>query len=417
MLIMLWAASNFHWGKDNWRGILEADAKGYYAYLPAVFIYHDLNFGFFEAIEEKYSANHLLVDYRVNLNEGSINKYYAGTAILQSPFFMLGHIATQLCGEDEDGYSKWYMILVSLASLFYLFIGLYYLRKSLLMIHLPDKWIALLIPAFLFGSNLFVYTVVETGMSHVYSFALMSIWLHLLLQFKADNRLSRLFWLAGLSGLIVLIRPINILVLAVLPFVAGSWGTVKDFIDPLLQKPLRLLGAGLLFLVFPFLQLLIYKLSTDSWWVYSYSEEGFDFANPHFIEILFSYKKGLFLYTPIYLFSFIGLFVFWKNDRFRLWAWLFFFGLITYVFSSWWMWYYGGSFSSRVYVEYLPFFVLLMAFGIRELKSKWKKQGFALLLFLTVVLCQIQTYQYRYYIIHYSEMTKERYWDNFLKLP
>ena len=47
-ILLIWISSNLNWGKDNWKGMLEADAKGYYAYLPATFIYQDLNFGFFD---------------------------------------------------------------------------------------------------------------------------------------------------------------------------------------------------------------------------------------------------------------------------------------------------------------------------------------------------------------------------------
>ena len=36
-------SSNLNWGKNHWRGIIESDGKGYYAYLPAIFIYKDLN--------------------------------------------------------------------------------------------------------------------------------------------------------------------------------------------------------------------------------------------------------------------------------------------------------------------------------------------------------------------------------------
>ena len=47
MLIMVLVSSNLNWRKDNWKSIIEVDGKGYYAYLPAIFIYNDLNFGFF----------------------------------------------------------------------------------------------------------------------------------------------------------------------------------------------------------------------------------------------------------------------------------------------------------------------------------------------------------------------------------
>ena len=43
------------WNNDTSRKILIAsDGKGYYAYLPAIFIYHDLGFNFIDEYEEKY---------------------------------------------------------------------------------------------------------------------------------------------------------------------------------------------------------------------------------------------------------------------------------------------------------------------------------------------------------------------------
>lgn len=51
-LLLFWVSSNLNFGKEHWRGVLESDAKGYYAYLPATFIYKDLNFGFFDSIEK-----------------------------------------------------------------------------------------------------------------------------------------------------------------------------------------------------------------------------------------------------------------------------------------------------------------------------------------------------------------------------
>ena len=52
MISMLGITSNINWGGNNWKTVLESDAKGYYAYLPAVFIYNDPNFGFFDEIEK-----------------------------------------------------------------------------------------------------------------------------------------------------------------------------------------------------------------------------------------------------------------------------------------------------------------------------------------------------------------------------
>jgi hypothetical protein len=50
LIIVIWVSSNLNWGNDRWEGIIKTDGNGYYAYLPALFIYNDLNFGFFEEV-------------------------------------------------------------------------------------------------------------------------------------------------------------------------------------------------------------------------------------------------------------------------------------------------------------------------------------------------------------------------------
>ena len=63
LVISVWVGSNISWGKDRWKGILESDARGYYAYLPSIFIYQDLNFDFFEKIENgEYHDRHYYYD-------------------------------------------------------------------------------------------------------------------------------------------------------------------------------------------------------------------------------------------------------------------------------------------------------------------------------------------------------------------
>jgi hypothetical protein len=80
------------------------------------------------------------------------------------------------------------------------------------------------------------------------------------------------------------------------------------------------------------------------------------------------------------------------------------------------LWYYGGSFSGRVFVEYLPLFAILLALTFKTIQQPLLKKAFTTLIFLLVVLCQIQTYQYRYYQIHWCDMNKEKYWDVFLRI-
>jgi hypothetical protein len=94
------------------------------------------------------------------------------------------------------------------------------------------------------------------------------------------------------------------------------------------------------------------------------------------------------------------------NNRYLAMSYLLFFGLVTYILSSWWIWYYGGSFSLRAYIEYFGVFAVLLTLLLNQLRFQHFYLGLVILL---IMLCQIQTYQYRYFIIHWSEMDATKY--------
>jgi hypothetical protein len=413
-VLLFLVTTNLSFGKDKWMGILESDAKGYYAYLPAVFIYHDLNFGFFEHIEkEKYYQEHIFYDYRSGANGFSTNKYYAGAALAQLPFFLVAHAATLLTNGDADGYSKLYMFSVPIAALFYHVLGLWFLAGLLRLYKVRETIISLLLLATAFGTHLFVYTVVEGGMSHVFSFAFISGFLYYSKRYFDQQQLADVYKMALLLGLIILCRPINGLVGLFLIPLAGNLETLKNgLLDIFCNLKAWLVGL-ILFVGIVGIQLVIYKISTGSFFVYSYVDEGFNFTDPHFFDILFSYKKGLFLYTPMLLLGLISTRFLVRTKSFFSISWLLFFVGITYVFSSWWMWFYGGSFSSRVYVEYIPIFMLPLGLFLESCAPKVKKVTIGLIICL-IGICQIQSYQYRYYEIHYTDMDQAKYWEVFL---
>jgi hypothetical protein len=127
---------------------------------------------------------------------------------------------------------------------------------------------------------------------------------------------------------------------------------------------------------------------------------------------MFSYRKGFFVYTPLLFVAIFG-FIYLYKDKYRFYTLLFFLIIVIYVLSSWWMWYYGGSFSQRVMIEYYIYFFILFALLLQ--KSKLRKFLFTLT-FLLIVVCQIQTYQYAKGYLHWSDMNKEWYWKNFLRI-
>ena len=222
---------------------------------------------------------------------------------------------------------------------------------------------------------------------------------------------------AGLVlGIIFLIRPVNMIILPGLLALAGDKQNLIQKFRLLKKRLFPLLISFLCFAAFVGLQVAIFMIQTGRPWIDTYGNEFFDFTKPEMINILFSYRKGLFLYTPMYLIALAGLIFMYKKQKWFTIITVFFLFFFTYIVSSWWSWWYGGSFSSRVYVDILIFFMLPLAFLLEAVRKKFHRIILMIGLFLVIALCQIQTYQYRYYIIHWENMTREKYWDNFLKI-
>ncbi len=416
-LVILWAIINITFKKDYKTGIIEADGKGYYAYLPAVFIYHDLNFGFFDQIEkETYYNPNIYYEYRRTVNDKTIDKYYVGTAVCLAPFFLVGHVITIITELPVDGYSYYYSMMVHLGALFYFMLALLGLRRLLCTFGIGETIIAFSLVAIVFGTNLFYYVVTEFSMSHVYSFTAIT-WLSLMIRkYFTGHENKYLVYIALLFGIIVLIRPVNLLILFAVPFLAGNPDRLLSGFKNIFTKKWILLLSLFSFVILVSVQLLIYKISTGRFIVYSYKEEGFNFLNPQIWNFLFSYRKGMFIYTPLLLLSLGGLIYLFRKSRFQFYSLLGFLLILVYVFSSWHMWFYGGSFSQRVMIDFYAFFTLMLAIAVQEIKNSKLKTLFISSIVLLVLVCQIQTYQYRRMQIHWSDMNKEKYWEVFMRI-
>lgn len=414
-IIILWCASNTHWGGDRWKSILIGDGQGYYSYLPATFIYKDMNFGFYDSIGTKYFGV-TKYDYRSGYNGITINKYYCGTAIAILPFFGIAHLVTLASSEPPDGFSKYYLILSQISCIVWLIIGLIYLKKLLRLYTKHDGLISLALIAIVFGTNIFYYTISESGLSHIFSFAFVTMFIFYTKQFLRHPKNHFIIYCFILLGMILLLRPVNGLILFAVPFLSENFDSLKQSMREILKRKKYFISGIFIFILIISIQPVIYKLSAGAFWIDSYSVEHFMWSNPHPFDFLFSYKKGMFLYTPLLLISLSGLVKIWKENSYTFFSLIGFFTVLIYVFSSWWMWFYGGSFGCRVMIEFYSFFAILFIGALQFFKKKILRTMFISLVFVMILICQIQTYQYRYNHIHWSEMNKERYWKVFMRV-
>lgn len=401
------------WGNGRWTKILKHDGYGYYAYLPAIFVYNDLSFSFKDDLKENEIIPNDAQNFRIKIGDNYVNKYFAGTAVAQIPFYMLGHLANYITDNPVDGYSVYYLIFIHIGTIFYALLAQYLMILILRKYGISDTISALVSLLMIFSTNIYIYIINEPTMSHVYSLAFVNIFiLGSLLFFEKQ---SGKYFLAAMFalGMIILIRPVNGLIIFSLPFLSGSIRSFSGSIMSLLKKPLILSLGVLITTIIVCIQPIIYMIQTGSFFVYSYGNESLDLLDPNMIKFMFSYKKGFFVYTPILVISIIGSFFLYKRNKFTFYSYSLFLILVIYVLSSWWNWWYGGSFSSRVMIEYYTFFAIPLALVLS--KSKLKKT-FLTISIILLLITQVQMYQYIYGYIHWSDMNKERYWNNFLRV-
>jgi hypothetical protein len=235
------------------------------------------------------------------------------------------------------------------------------------------------------SSDLF-YSIGEGMMSHIFSFFLMALLLFLLKKFfeEEKKKYGVFILISVVISLMTLIRPTNIIMLVFFAVLdVTSFKEIRDRVLFFLRPKYSLAFAGILFLVF-LPQLFYWKYLTGSFVYYSYGEEGFiNRYHPMLIPMWFAPLNGLFLYNPILLFFIAGMIIMLvkkiPNGIFIAAMFLF----ISYLFSSWHSWYYGGSYGSRPFVDFYPLFGLAFGYLLKylsQVKNLFTRSGLILLL-------------------------------------
>jgi hypothetical protein len=372
------------------NGIIWSDTEGYYLYLPAVFIH-----GGFEEIPVRTTAQYPIYE---GTNK-RFTKYTCGVAIMQAPFFLAAHGAAIAQNQQLDGYSPYYVRGIQLAALFYGFLGLFFLRRTLLRYF--DPWVVCFtLTGLYFGTNLFHYMVQEPGMSHVYTFFLFSLFIYLTPRFYKRPGIRIFFVMGLLLGLITLIRPTNLILLFyLLLFGIRSKEDINERLQFIKQHFLKLLIAPVGSLLFFLPQFFYWHYMSGHWLMYSYGDEGFiNWNNPRIDMVLFHIKNGWLLFSPMAGLAILGCLVgCWKNkyDIATI------FGILLasiYIFSSWWCWWFGGAFGHRSFVE----FYALLAFPYAYLATIVFRGRFVLFKILFVLLWLVLIYYSYMLTVHWT---------------
>lgn len=402
---------NNYWKTPDQR--IKADGMGYYDYLLSTFVFDDLDrkeLAKDDPVYNRISQHGFYVDYK---EDKKVNKYTCGVAVLQMPFFLFAR--SQVEEESITGYEKEFSKWAFHGVIFYVFFGLILFRLAFQQFGVDRFSIFICQALVVLATGLTNEINFGSFYSHAFSFFAISGFLYFTRRYFLESAIW-LFYIACIFlGFIFIIRQINIIVLLFLPFIAGDWQTLKSGMIGLFKPFYRFfIGVFIIFLI-GLIQVYFWYQQTGDFLVYSYGSEVFFFQYPHIFEVLFSYRRSLFVYAPITIVVFLGaVHLLIKKEYYMLITWFSAFYIFVYIISSWWDWTYGASYGQRVFIDYYPFIFLMMAFFLMQLRL-WAKFLFLGLGVFVIYVNVIQVYQWNNYILDWNYMTKEKYWRIFLK--
>ena len=408
----------------RWKGleVFNWDAGGYFSYLPATFLYQDPGRvdSLAQLVQLNLSPDHPphgqleALGIRQLANGRFITKYSLGVALGEFPWFGGAHLFARLHGEPPNGFSQPYQLAVMVAGLVYACLGLWVLRQ-LLRRYYPDDIVAWTLAGIGLATNFFAYASYEAALSH----AVLFLWQAALLTCTARwYATPQRRWAAGIGlfwGLAVLVRPTEALY-ALIPLTWGLHQLSAWRARPALWRQYwrHLVLAGVLALGVVSLQLIFWRVVAGTWLLDGYAGEHFDFAHPHVLDGLFSFRKGWLLYSPLFAGVLLsGLPLLRRYVPAAIPAIIVLLPVVLYVTFSWGQWWYGGGFGARPLISSYP----LLAFPLGAFLVAPRRPLLVLATRALVIGCLVlnlwQTWQYAGGVLQGDNTTAALYRERF----
>ncbi|MEZ4911456.1 MAG: glycosyltransferase family 39 protein [Saprospiraceae bacterium] len=382
------------WNKSGSEATLSWDSSGYYWYLPAVFIYHDLKqLTFSQDILQKYQPTPEFQQAYVHPSGNYVLKYSSGQAIMMFPGFISGHLAAKVLKYPQDGFSPPYQFGIFIWGWIMCLFGIYMLYK-VLRIHFSAMSTAITLLVIVFGTNYLEYGGITNTMTHNYLFTYYACLIYVTDRFYNNPSILWSICIGAILGIMVLTRPTEILAV-IIPLLYGLNFSLNDVV-----QRIKFIGVNIakyllaiaLFIGIGSIQLFYWKYVSGEWLVYSYEDQGFSWLHPHMFEGFFS-ATGWMVYSPLVILFIPGIFALWYQKRNLAPTFTLFIILFIYVTFAWDIWWYGGSVGQRALVQMYP----VLAFPIAAFVGIFKKVSvFAILGTLLMTL----GIHYNFWVIH-----------------
>ena len=410
------------WQGDGQHQTLSWDVSGYYSYLPAVFIYQDLKEAkFLDTIVERYRPTPVVMQaYTDEASGNRVMKYSLGQSISYLPGFLVAHAyASASPRYPPDGWSRPYQFMISFGAMLYMILGLVVLRK-VLRNYFDETSTSLGLAAIVLGSNYLNYSAIDGAMTHNTVFTVYALLLYVTISYYRRATLWKGIAIGALVGYAALVRPTEIIALLI-PILWGVDFTrtesVRERLNTLQANWTHLAAAAVVTAAIGSLQLFYWHYVTGNWFVYSYQEEGFSWLSPHIWRGLMSYRSGWLMYSPLMIFSLVGFYYLFGQNRKLFFPTVIFATLFMYIAWAWDIWWYGGSLGQRTMVQAYP----VLAFPLCAMAAAWQRfpvipkyvvLGIAILFGYMNLWFTHQAHHGR--MLHVGEQTQEYYWATLL---
>jgi hypothetical protein len=353
------------------------DVLGYYLPIASTVIHQDpllTNSQWLVQLNEEEKLTGTLYQLTTAPDGRKMYFFFFGWSYCYAPFFALGHWAAIIFDFEVNGFSPPYQIALMMGGLVYIAIALWFWRK-ILNHFFDDRVTATTILIIAIGSNFISQTSIDNLSTVNLLFTLLSILVWNTIQWYKNLEGKNLVFILVAWILMTLIKPSEILVALIPIFWKVEWLSPRTYLTAFrlaLSQPKALILGGILVLALLSPQMIYWKVMTGSWIFDSYQNPGIglDLASPHIMEVLFSFRKGWFLYTPIMVLCCVGWIRYWKLHARAAGVFGLYFLVSFYIAASWSEWWYGGSFSQRPLVTMYAILSLNFAAVIHYLQNK-----------------------------------------------
>jgi hypothetical protein len=341
--------------------LLGSDGIYYYSYLPTLLIDRDLQFtnqyADFRGIKRD-------ADDQSARPVRNFNKHAIGSAMLWMPFFLIGHLLAILLNAAGysialDGTGYIYQATTMIGSILYGFAGVLLVYRSCSRFFSKSSSVSAAVLIWL-ATNIIYYMIAEPSMSHTCSFFAAALFLELWLRYRPLPSLRQWIFLGMAGGLLALVRLPDATWLA-LPVLDTLWVMRTDIKNNLSRQLTGFLSFGAAALAIFIPQMAVWNFLSGTRAYYPHSGGGFHWLSPEVFNVLFSFRHGLYLWHPVLLLATAGWVLLYRRDRSLPVLLALMFAAQVYLIGSWFGWWGGDSFGSRMLISSLPSLALGLA--------------------------------------------------------